>query len=263
MQLSTPGFLFLGFAALLFAFIEEGGKVTMLLAPTAAIIVFGGTLSAVGVSFPFREMKNVPAALKVLLMFKQKNLVEMINYFRELSAITRGEGLLSLEREIAKVADPFLRKGLQLMVDGVENTTLKDMLELHMDLTSSRHKAAIEIFEAAGGYSPTMGIIGTVMGLVMVLSNLSDPGSLGPSIAVAFIATLYGVSFANLVYLPVGAKLKAFDKAEMYEQQFMLEGLLLLQEGASPTLMVEKLKGFLDKKEAHEYDELAAKKAKK
>lgn len=263
MQFSTPGFILFGFSCMLFSFMEEGGKITMLMAPTAAIIVFGGTLAAVGVSFPIRELKNIPKALKILVSFKQKNLVEQINYFRELSAITRGEGLLSLEREINKTEDPFLRKGLQLMVDGVENTTLKEMLELHMDLMGQRHKVAIEVFEAAGGFSPTMGIIGTVMGLVMVLSNLSDPSSLGPSIAVAFIATLYGVSFANLAWLPIGAKFKAFNNAEMYEMQFMLEGLLLLQEGASPTLMVEKLKGFLDKHESHEYDELALKKAKK
>ncbi|HAR64499.1 MAG: flagellar motor protein [Candidatus Margulisiibacteriota bacterium] len=254
MQLSTIIFLLWGFACMILAFTLEGGHVTALLAPTAGLIVFGGTIAAIGVAFPLSELKSLPGALKILVSYKKRDLVESINYFRDLSAITRGEGLLSLEKEIDKISDPFLKKGLQLMVDGVESNTLKDILELHMELASIRHKVGIEVFEAAGGFSPTMGIIGTVMGLVHVLSNLSDPSKLGPAIAMAFIATLYGVAFANLAYLPLGAKLKAYDKSELYERQFLLEGLLLLQEGASPTLMVEKLKGFLEKGELAEFE---------
>ncbi len=252
---ATILFLLFGFAFLLLAFVEEGGKPLTLLAPTAAMIVFGGTIGAVGVAFPFEELKHLKKALGVIFNFKPKNLMKEIDIIKNLSAKTRREGLLSLENELKTTEDPFLRKGLQLMIDGIDKDTLEAILENDLALTQTRHKVACEIMEAAGGYSPTMGVVGTVMGLISVLSNLENPSELGRSIALAFIATLYGVAFANLVYLPLGAKLKAFDKINTYEKQFMIESILLLHEGTPTTLIEEKLKSYLHGTEQIEYEQ--------
>ena len=136
----------------------------------------------------------------------------------------------------------FLKQGIQLVVDGTDPALVRDILETQIEFTDQRHKIGAEIFEAAGGYSPTMGIIGTVMGLVHVLSNLADPDSLGPSIAVAFIATLYGVAFANVAWLPIGHKLKLKSKQERFVMEIALEGILSIQAGDNPSIVKEKLK---------------------
>ena len=166
--------------------------------------------------------------------------------FRELSVKTRKNGLLSLEADLNESdMDSFTKKGLQMVVDGIEPSTIRGILETKLENMSERHHDGAAIFEAAGGFGPTMGIIGTVMGLVHVLSNLSDPNSLVLKIAVAFIATLYGVASANLLWLPFASKLKALDKLEILEKEMIIEGILLLQEGANPNALVGKLEGFL------------------
>jgi chemotaxis protein MotA len=250
MSFSSIGFLLAGLLSLIMAFVFEGGTPTALLSSTAAMIVFGGTIGALGLAFPFKDIKRLPACLKVAFSAKEKNLGEMILFFRDLSIKARKNGLLSIEGEISgEEIDPFIKKGLQLVVDGVDPQTIQGILELEADSTSDRHKVGAAMFESAGGFSPTMGIIGTVMGLVHVLSNLSDPSSLGPKIAVAFIATLYGVGTANIFWLPVGNKLKATDAYEAHERALIIEAVLLIQTGTNPTTLVEKLKGFLNNKE--------------
>jgi len=230
------------------AYLMEGGVLGKLFIGTAAMIVFGGTIAAVGLSFPFKDIKRIPGAIKVVFTGKEKDLGELIIFFKNLSTKARKNGLLSIETEInVEGIDPFIQKGLQLVVDGVDPQTIQGILELESDATSERHEAACAMFEAAGGFSPTMGIIGTVMGLVHVLGNLSDPSSLGPEISVAFIATLYGVSFANLVYLPMASKLKMLNKYENHERELIVEAVLLIQTGTNPNTLAEKLKGFLNK----------------
>jgi chemotaxis protein MotA len=250
MNITTILFSILGFFMMVTAYLMEGGILSHLLEPTAAMIVFGGTIAAVGLAFPFKDIKRVPGALKVVFTGKEKDLGELIIFFKNLSTKARKNGLLSIESEInIEGIDPFIQKGLQLVVDGVDPQTIQGILELDADATSERHEAAAAMFESAGGFSPTMGIIGTVMGLVHVLGNLSDPSSLGPKISVAFIATLYGVSFANLVYLPMGSKLKMLNKYENHERELIIEAVLLIQTGTNPNTLAEKLKGFLNKKD--------------
>lgn len=257
MDFSTLLFLIFGFASLIGAFAFEGGNPAALIAPTAALIVFGGTIGAVGVSFPFKDIKRIPAIIKNIFKPKKIDLVSQLIFFRDLSTKTRKNGLLTIESEIAIAdIDPFVKKGLQLVVDGVEPATIQGVLEMDIEMASERHHKGAAIFEAAGGFSPTMGIIGTVMGLVHVLGDLNDPGSLGPKIAVAFIATLYGVGFANLLWLPIGSKLKAIDDEEFNEKRLMMEAMLLIQSGINPNTLVEKLKGFLNKKEVDQYDKI-------
>ena len=248
MDLSSVLGIILGFGMLISGFLLEGGHFTSLLEPTAAMIVFGGTAGATICSFPMEDIKQVPQLFKITFTEKKYEVQELIIILSGFAEKARREGLLSLERETAAIDDDFLKQGIQLVVDGTDPALVRDILETQIDFTDQRHKIGADIFEAAGGYSPTMGIIGTVMGLVHVLSNLADPDSLGPSIAVAFIATLYGVAFANVAWLPIGHKLKLKSKQERFVMEIALEGILSIQAGDNPSIVKEKLKAFLSAK---------------
>ncbi len=238
---------FVGFASLILAFVFDGGHIGALLAGTSALLVFGGTIGAVIVSYPFKIIKRIPKIFKIAFLQPKNNQATVVEYFKDISYTTRRNGLLSLESEInnGKVQDEFVKKGLQMVVDGVEPQVIKSTLELQVEAMEERHRMGASIFEAAGGFAPTMGIIGTVMGLVHVLGNLDDPSTLGPKIAVAFLATLYGVGSANLLWLPIGSKLKILNDLELSEKEMMIEGILLIQEGANPNVVTRKLEGFL------------------
>lgn len=252
--------IILGFGSLIIAFILEKGHVAALLAPTAAMIVFGGTIAAVMLSFPIENLKRIGKVIGIAFKTNKKELPELIVYFKDLAFKTRKNGLLSIESEISadEKLDPFIKKGLQMVVDGVEPQSVRDILELEADMTSERHRSGAAMFDSAGGYAPTMGIIGTVMGLVHVLGSLStsNPDELGSSIATAFIATLYGVASANLLWLPIGSRLKNIDKEEVTEKSLIIEAILYIQEGVNPNTIAEKLKGFLNKEELSKYETL-------
>ncbi|MDN5326737.1 MAG: chemotaxis protein MotA [Moorella sp. (in: firmicutes)] len=237
--------LLIGFGSLIAAFILEGGSPGALLAITAAMIVFGGTIGATLIGLRREEVLNIPRLLKVAFREKPLDLNETINAIVNYAVLARKEGFVRLEKELAGVKDNFLRTALQLVVDGTDPEQTRNILEQYIYATSERHHSGISLFEAAGGYAPTMGIIGTVMGLVHVLSNLSTPDKLGPSIAMAFIATLYGVSSANLLWLPIATKLKNKDARERLYQEMILEGVLALQAGKNPTLIRNTLAAFL------------------
>lgn len=234
--------------ALVLAFVLEGGILGALLEPTAALIVFGGTIGAIGMSFTSRDLARIPKLMRIAFRKEKQSRAELVTYFEEICLMVRKEGLLSLEGRINedKNMDPFLVSGLQMVVDGVDIDEVRDTLESRIENMQLRHEKGISIFEAAGGYAPTMGVIGTVMGLVHVLGDLSSPESLGGKIAVAFIATLYGVGSANLIWLPIGAKLKALNADETITKYMMLDGITMIQKGSNPTLIVERLEGYLD-----------------
>lgn len=249
MDISVILAILAGFGLLIGGFILEGGVFEALFEYTAAVIVFGGTIGAVGLSFPASTLKRIPKILGVLVKPPKIDLLEILEFFKDVSYKTRKNGLLYLEGEISQRPDldPMIKKGLQMAVDGFEPEIIKSTLELEADIISERHHAGAAIFDAAGGYGPTMGIIGTVMGLVHVLGDLDDPTTLGPKIAVAFIATLYGVAFANLVYLPIGSRLKAIDAVEVMKNEMIIEGILAIQEGKNPAVIVNKLSSYLNK----------------
>lgn len=248
-----------GFAFLILAFVLEKGNPAKLVSLTPAMIVFGGTISAVVISFPIQTVKKVGKVLKVAFASKPRDMVSLIVYFKELAFKTRKNGLLSIEGEIGDAnMDPFVKKGLQMIVDGVEPQTVRGILELETEMMSERHKNCVALFESAGGYSPTMGVIGTVMSLVVVLGGLasSDTAALGEKISTAFIATLYGVGFANLVWLPIGNRLKEINKEEEVEKNLITEAVLLIQEGVNPNTIAEKLKSFLGKEELVKFESM-------
>lgn len=242
MDLSTIIGLVVGFGALLIGFVEEGGSPASLLQLSAAIIVFGGTIGAVMTSFPLADLKNFPKWVKTAFTSQSFGTVEAYETLVRFAEKARREGLLSLEQELETVSDKFTRQGMQLVIDGTDPEITRDILESNIAVLEKRHKVGISVFEAAGGYGPTMGILGTVMGLVMVLGNLSNPDELSSSIAAAFIATLYGVGSANLIYFPLATKLKMKDKAEVSAMEMVLDGILSIQAGENPSILKEKLK---------------------
>ncbi|GAB6273897.1 MAG: flagellar motor protein [Peptococcaceae bacterium] len=226
-------------------FLLEGGRAGALLQITAAVIVFGGTVGATIASFSMKEVKTIPGLIRIVLSQKIPEPGEIIELIVGLAEIARREGLLQLENKLTEIDDLFLRKGLQLVVDGNDPELVRNTLEVEIYATEERHQTGKQIFEAAGGYAPTMGIIGTVMGLVHVLGQMTTPEKLGPAIAVAFMATLYGVASANVLWVPIATKLGNLSKKEILIRQLMLEGIVSVQAGYNPTLIRDRLSGFL------------------
>jgi chemotaxis protein MotA len=245
MDLSTIIGIILGIGCLLAGFVLEHGILSSLLQGPAAVIVFGGTFGAVITSFPLSDLKNIPKWLKIAFSKQSFGTVEAYHTLVRFAEKARREGLLSLEQELESVNDRFTRQGMQLVIDGTDPEITMKILESNISVLEHRHKAGIHVFEAAGGYAPTMGIVGTVMGLVHVLGNLSDPSKLSSAIAAAFLATLYGIASANLLWLPIATKLKNKDKAEIAAMEMILDGILSIQAGENPSILKEKLKTHL------------------
>ena len=259
----TLGFMVLAFAMLIMAFLLEGGVLTGLLGVSPAMIVFGGVIGATGVTIPLANYKNAGKVLAIALGNKKYDNITIINQFKEYATIARKDGLLALESvATSDDVDEFIKLGLTMVVDGTDHELVKDILLTKVEQMSKRHKANLATYESAGGYAPTMGIIGTVMGLVSVLKNLSDSSTLGPHIASAFLATLYGISSANLIFLPIASKCKAIDALEVNQKLMIIEALASLSSGESPTVIVQKLKVFLNAAELDSFENQGGKKDK-
>lgn len=241
MDLSSIIGLAIGFGGPIAGYLLEHGVLFKLFQLTAAFIVFGGTAGAVMISFPLSELTKLPGFLAMVFTQKQYNEVDIINQLAELSEKARKDGLLSLEQDAQSNPNELIRKGLALVVDGIETEVIKDILERESYLHESIYESGAKIFEAAGGFAPTMGVLGTVMGMVSILANLSNPDELGPQISVAFVATLYGVGFANLIFLPFATKIKAKAGREKMISDLIIEGLLSIQAGENPRIIKEKL----------------------
>jgi chemotaxis protein MotA len=223
----------------------EGSKVMAIINPSAMLIVLGGTLGATMAGTAFENVKNIPTLYKKLMGADPMDLVGRLNELVGFAEKARRDGLLALDEQLATVEDPYIRKGLQLVVDGTDPDLVAEVLEAENSAMRKRHQAAVQPFDKAGGYAPTMGIIGTVFGLVHVLGNLSAPETLGPSISAAFIATLLGVASANVVYLPASARLKALSTEELHFRAMTLEGILAIQAGDNPRVVAEKLMAYV------------------
>ncbi len=243
----------MGISSLIVAFVLEGGSVASLIGVSAGIIVLGGTIGATMISYPKKDIAKVPKLIGRAFKEETIDYKGIINYFLDLSQHARSNGLLSLEANIQSEEinkyDPILKESLELVVDGIDIELIKETMENRIYIQDRSLKREAAIFESAGGYSPTMGIIGTVMGLVHVLGNLDKPETLGPSIAVAFIATLYGVGLANLFWLPIAEKLKNKAQAITTAREMMLEGCLSLHTGENPKIIEKKLMTFLEGQE--------------
>jgi chemotaxis protein MotA len=248
-DLTTILGLVLALGGLVGGYMMDGGHFSSLVIPSAMVIVFGGTFGAVIVSFPKATLAKIPKALSIAFKEAKRDPGLTIDEIVDMASIARREGVLALEQRAQEHPNPFLKDGLMMVVDGTDPELTRQILELEMDAIEHNIDGMAKIFEAGGGYAPTMGIIGTVMGLIHVLGNLDDPSSLGPAIAVAFTATLYGVMSANVIYLPIATKIKIRGKEQVAEMELMLEGILALQAGENPQLIKKKLASFVhDKK---------------
>ncbi len=222
----------------------EGGHAGSLVQPTAALIVFGGTLGAVMVAFPMNEFVHGLKLAKLAFTNPKHDLGGVAKEIVELATIARKDGVLALEGRLADVKDPFMRKALSYVVDGVDAEVTRDSLDAAIDAEFHEVCAAAKVWESAGGFAPTIGILGAVLGLIHVMENLSDPSKLGGGIAVAFVATVYAVGAANILFLPMAGKIKRRLVLAKERKTLVMEGVLAIQEGLNPRVLEEKLRAY-------------------
>ncbi|HEX8941080.1 MAG TPA: flagellar motor protein [Candidatus Limnocylindrales bacterium] len=228
-------------AALLVADMIEGGSPAAFANLSALMIILGGTFGATIASAGLAQFKAFPKLFTLALKPRVSEMAATSDRLVHFAERARREGLLALESDVDQVEDPFLRRGLQMVIDGLEPETVEEVLETEIEATQARHGKGIAMFAQMGGFAPTMGVIGTVMGLVNVLSHLDDPSNLGRSIAVAFIATLIGVGTANIAWLPISNNLKRKDAEEAAERRMVLAAILAIQAGDNPRIVARKL----------------------
>lgn len=240
---------FLGIAFILLGQAMEGGNIGQLLQITAFFIVGGGTAGAVFLSFPLEDFKTAGHCIKVVYFGKIPNFEEIIQEIIGYAQKARKEGVIVLEKEAKNASDPLLKLGLEAVADGADPTMVRDMMETQLAQLEEKIGAGAKVLESAGGYSPTLGIIGAVLGLIQVMQNLSDPSKLGAGIAVAFVATIYGLIIANLITIPYSTRAKRKYSHIFTSKELMIEGILSIQAGESPALIERKLECYLvDKK---------------
>jgi chemotaxis protein MotA len=223
----------------------EGGNLGQILQPTAAMIVFGGTLGAVMIQFPLRTVIGSFKDLGKVLFVQSEGPQSVIAQLIQFANKARRQGIVSLDSEIENVSEPFLKKALMLAVDGTEPALLRKMMELELDNQAEEEERIPQVFESAGGFSPTIGIIGAVMGLIQVMQHMDKIDEVGRGIAVAFVATIYGVGAANLFLLPAAGKLKIRIRQSQILREMMLEGVISILEGMNPRMLEMKLFGFI------------------
>lgn len=265
MDIATILGLVAGLTTIVIVLIMDGGSPAELFAhPSAILLIIGGSLSATIITSPLKAVMKLPQFIMQTFTTHNFDLKAVIELLTKLADKARREGLLALEDDSKKVKDKFLQKGLMMVVDGVEPDQVKEILETTIEQMRARHKQGIGFFTAAGGFAPTFGIIGTVMGLISVLKQLDNPSALGEAIAAAFLATLWGLLMSNLIYLPLAGKLKSKSEEEVRSRYMQLEGILSIQAGENPRIVRDKLSAFLppaDLKAGAEAGKAPAKKA--
>lgn len=240
--------LIIGISSVIVGNIVEGGTTAHILQLAAALIVFGGTVGATVVSFPIKDLITALKGLKIA--FSIPNISErlLIEEIINLLVIARKRGIMALESEISSISDPLLAKGVQLVVDGYEIDLIRESLYREIKNYEETIKIAAKVFDAAGGFAPTIGIIGAVLGLIHVLQNVTEPSKVGQGIAVAFVATIYGVGSANLVFIPIGKRIIQKSKAEIRKRLLIIEGITGIEKGINPHYLRVILESF---KEGH------------
>ncbi|MBU1002540.1 MAG: MotA/TolQ/ExbB proton channel family protein [Proteobacteria bacterium] len=230
---------------LVFAAIVTGGSPVVFISVPSLLIVIGGTVGATMVNYPLDKILGAVSVLKKTFFSSLESPADIIERFMDYANRARREGILSLEPVIKQLDDFYLRKGLQLTVDGLEPQTIQEILETEIAYLESRHEIGAEISATLGMYAPAMGMIGTVIGLVQMLQTMDDPSSIGPAMAVALITTFYGAVLANLVFNPMAGKLKARSKEEVLLKEMVMQGILSISKGENPRIIEEKLSSFL------------------
>ena len=242
--LTVIGFI-LAIGAIVGGQLLEGGHVSSIVQLTAAVIVIGGTVGAVMVNYPMAIFLKALANSKMIFFNVHVDSRAMIAQIVQLATLSRKQGLLALEDKLKTLKDPFLKKGLQLVIDGTEAKAIREILEIEVEQFEDENNLSGKVYESLGGFAPTIGILGAVLGLIHVMENLADPSKLGSGIAVAFVATIYGVGSANLLFLPMGGKIKLKTRELVLARQLIIEGLVSLSQAENPKMIEEKLSGYL------------------
>ena len=236
----------------------DGGKLAQVLQPTAALIVIGGTIGAVMVQFPLKIVLQAVVQLKYVFFNGEPESDSLVQNLLRYAYKARREGILSLDPELTKIQDPFLRESLMLAIDGVSAVDLRKMMELQLDYQGEKEERIPKVFEAAGGFAPTIGIIGAVIGLIQVMQHLQDINEVGKGIAVAFVATIYGVASANILFLPWAGKLRIRLRERQTIQEMTLEAVLSIIEGVNPRALEMQLNSYLPSSPRHGLAKVAA-----
>ena len=230
---------------LVFIAIFMGGGVQLFINVPAMMIVVGGTLGATMINYPLRDVFGVFSVVRKALFSKNISSNEITKKFVNFSKKSRKEGILALESDLKDVDNEFLRKGVQLSIDGLEPQEISDLLETEVDFIKSRHQLGAEVFSTMGTFSPALGMIGTLVGLVQMLQRLDDPSAIGPSMAVALLTTFYGSLMANIVCLPIAGKLRTRSKEEVLTKEMMIQGIMSVSNGDNPRILEQRLLAFL------------------
>ena len=233
--------LVLGAICIMMALILKGASVAMLLNGEVAVIIFGGMIAAVLSSYTMADIKRLPKVMKVLMSNEEPDLNGTIEKLVELSNLARREGLLALEAPVNELDDPFMKQGLELVVDGAEAEQIRDLLESEVDAMETRHHRMSGLFKTAGATSPTLGVMGAAIGLIGALGNLSDINKLGPMIASAFVATIFGIFMGYLVMIPFATRLESKNEEEVLLKTMIIEGVMDIQAGHSAKVIEQKL----------------------
>ncbi|MEN2994965.1 MAG: flagellar motor protein [Thermodesulfovibrio sp.] len=237
--------LILGIGAIIAGNIAEGGTTAHLVQLAAAIIVFGGTLGAVVLSFPLKDITTAFISLKFIFFNRKVNFNETIETILDLLVIARKRGLLALQEELDRINDSFLRRGITYVIDGLSPNLIREALTQEIYTYENIIRRAAKVYESAGGYAPTIGIIGAVLGLIHVLKNVTDPSKIGVGIATAFVATIYGVGSANLIFIPIAKRIINKLEDEILLMELMIEGILGIEAGINPYFLRTKLESFI------------------
>jgi len=232
-------------AMVLVSMILDGASPLALIKPAPLILVFGGTFAVAAAGLMKKDLKTIKLVIKQALGVPESDTDEDIARLVRLAEIARRDGLLALEKAAGDIDDPFLARGVQMTVDGIDSEEMYEILESEITAIRERHKVGAKFFADMGGFAPTLGIIGTVIGLIHVLANLSDPNAVGPAIGSAFTATLWGVLTANALWLPIANKLKRASELEVHGKRMIVAGLLAVQAGSSPRMVETRLRAYL------------------
>lgn len=244
MDLATILGILVSFGLLIWAMFMGGNPIIFLNLPSA-FIVFGGTFGATLINYPLRNVFGVFRVLKNAFFTRQHDPVQIIDAFLGYAQRARREGILAIEPIIKNIEDDYLRKGLQLTVDGLEPLVIQEIMETEIAFLEERHERGAEVLTMMGTFAPAMGLIGTVIGLVQMLKSMNDPSTIGPAMAVALMTTFYGVTLANLVFNPMAGKLRTRSREEVLVREMILEGLLAISRGENPRILVEKMNSFI------------------
>lgn len=249
---ATPIGIVLALVAIIGSMVMDGGNPASLLSPTSLILVFGGTVGAALAGTLLRDFKGLAPVVKNALAGRVESSHEAITRMVAFAEAARRDGLLALEEEASDVVDPFFRKAIEMAVDGVDAEQIQLVLEKEIDSMRARHRRGAKFFRDMGGFAPTIGILGTVLGLIRVLGNLSSPEKLGPLIGAAFTATLWGVLTANVIWIPIENKLKRLSEMEVQNRLLIMDGILAIQAGDSPRMVEQQLLSYVAPRERPE-----------